>query len=95
MKHSAELVSSIENKLDKLVGEYKKTLKAIGDKEKEIEFLTNSNEEQKKQVRLLEEKIKLLKITKATEIKEGAAGAKLKINELVREIDKCIGLMNL
>ena len=62
---------------------------------KEIEFLTNSNEEQKKQVRLLEEKIKLLKIIKATEIKEGAADAKLKINELVREIDKCIGLMNL
>jgi len=95
MKHTSELVSSIENKLDKLVGEYKKNLKAVRDKEKEIEFLTNSNEEQKKQVRLLEEKIKLLKIIKATEIKEGAADAKLKINELVREIDKCIGLMNL
>ena len=95
MKQSAELVSSIENKLEKLGGQYKKNLKAVRELEKKIELLTNSNEEQKKQVRLLEEKIKLFKITRVTETKEGAADAKLKINELVREIDKCIGLLNL
>lgn len=60
----------------------------------EIQTLKTINEQQKETIKQLEEKIKLLKITKALEQKEGSVEAKLKINELLREIEKCIRLIN-
>ena len=60
---------------------------------KSSQELKKKNEEQNIIINELKEKIKVLKIAKTVERKEGIADAKLKINELVREIDKCIGLL--
>lgn len=94
MKNVVQLVSSIENKVKEMAEEHERIAGMIHDQKTEIAGLKKINEEQKGQIKTLEEKIKLLKIAKATETKEGAADAKLKINEMVREIDKCIGLLN-
>lgn len=94
MKDVATLVSGIEYKLGRLIAQ---NHKQRNDNEKltgEIQDLKQIINEQKNTVRLLEEKIKILKIAKTLESKEGNVEAKLKINELVREIDKCIGLLN-
>ena len=56
-------------------------------------FLINDNKESK---RKLEEKIKLLRITKSVSTQDEARNkeSRQKINEYVREIDKCIALLN-
>jgi len=94
MEDVSGLVTGIEDKVRKLM-EQSRRLSA--DKQKnhvEIQKLNEVIHEQKQINNQLEEKIRKLKIAKALETKEGNVDAKLKINELVREIDKCIGLLN-
>jgi hypothetical protein len=94
MKDVATLVSGIEYKLGKLIQQHQ--IQRADNKRhiKEIDDLKQLISEQKNTIRELEEKIRLLRIAKTLETKEGNVEAKLKINELVREIDKCIGLLN-
>jgi hypothetical protein len=94
MKDVATLVSGIEYKLWKLIEQHR-TQRSDNQKHiSEIKELKQVVSDQKNTIRILEDKIKLLKIAKTIEKKEGAVEAKLKINELVREIDRCIGLLN-
>ena len=94
MKDVAALVSGIEYKLGKLIEQ--RNIQQTDNKRfiSEINELNRIVNEQKNTIRQLEDKIKILKIAKTIETKEGNVEAKLKINELVREIDKCIGLLN-
>lgn len=88
------LVSGIEYKVRKLT-ERNQLLKTECEKLlNEIDELKVNLTRQKKNIEQLEEKVNLLKLAKAFETKEGNVEAKLKINELLREIDKCIGLLN-
>ena len=73
----------------------------LGISEQEIEALKAQNiklikeiEELKLSVKQLEYKNKIIKIAKALEGKQETTNAKLKINELLREVDRCIGLLN-
>ena len=94
MKDVATLVSGIDYKVRKLI-EHHGTLRTANENYiSEIRELRLVNGEQKLKIRQLEENIKLLKLAKTLENKEGNVEAKLKINEIVREIDKCIGLLN-
>jgi predicted RNase H-like nuclease (RuvC/YqgF family) len=90
----ATLVSGIEYKVRKLITR-NQSLKDENEKlKKEIEALKRTNTEQTELLRKSEEKVNIIKLAKTLETKEGNVEAKLKINELVREIDKCIGLLN-
>ena len=94
MKDVSTLVSGIEYKLGKLL-ETKHRLQAeIRTLKEIIEELNSDNQKQKETITQLEEKIKIQRLAKTIESKEGNVEAKMKINELVREIDKCIGLLN-
>ena len=94
MNDADELISGIEYKVRKLVNlqkEYKS----------ENELLLNQNtelkkniEEQKKIINQLKEEFNRIKLAKSLESMKGSNDAKLKINELVREIDKCIELLS-
>jgi predicted RNase H-like nuclease (RuvC/YqgF family) len=94
MKDVATLVSGIEYKLGRLIQQHHSQRADIKKHINEILELKQVITDQKNTIKQLEEKIKLLKIAKTLETKEGSVEAKLKINELVREIDKCIGLLN-
>ena len=94
MKDVATLVSGIEYKLGKLIQQHQIQRADNKSHIKEIDDLKQLISEQKNTIRELEEKIRLLRIAKTLETKEGNVEAKLKINELLREIDKCIGLLN-
>jgi len=94
MSEMLALLTGIQGKLQQLIG---KNQRILADNKKylsEIQELKNMNTQQKERIKQLEEKNNILKLAKTLEIKEGNVDAKLKINELVREIDKCIGLLN-
>ena len=90
------LVENIEKKVSKLIQLYQSV-----QKEKE-EILTENNKleldlsDKEKTIKRLEEKIKLLRITKSvsTQDDERNKESRQKINEYVREIDKCVALLN-
>ena len=94
MNDEITLISGIEYKVRKLL-ELKKKY------ENEIKVLTADNlklkeqlEEQKLYINKLKDQIEKIKIAKSLGNSDGSIEAKMKINELVREIDKCIGLLN-
>ena len=94
MKDVATLVSGIDYKIWKLI-EHHDLLRSENRRFiNEISELKQENNDQKRKIKQLEENVKILKLAKTLENKEGNVEAKLKINELVREIDKCIGLLN-
>jgi len=90
----ATLVSGIDFKIRRLIERHGLLLAENERYSKEIQELKQINENQKQNLKQLEEKINVLKLAKALENKEGNVEAKIKINELVREIEKCIGLLN-
>jgi phage shock protein A len=94
MADIAFLLSGIEEKLTGILERQLELQDDLRTKKKEIAELLQVSAEQKKTISELEEKIRLLKLSKTLEIKDGAQEAKSKINELVREIDKCMGLLN-
>ena len=59
-----------------------------------VDEQNNRLEELEKEVESLNEKNKILTITKTVLFKEDKKDTIKKINELVREIDNCIGLLN-
>ena len=90
------LVENIEKKVSKLIQLYQSV-----QKEKE-EILTENNKleldlsDKEKTIKRLEEKIKLLRITKSVSAQDNERNkeSRQKINEYVREINKCIALLN-
>jgi hypothetical protein len=87
-------LSGIEEKIRTLISRQSALQEQLKIKETELSELLQLNTRQKKIITELEEKLKLIKLSKTIENKDGAQAAKLKINELVREIDKCMGLLN-
>jgi len=60
---------------------------------KKIDLLTKKEQENTATIKYLEEKNKLLRVAKSLE-GEDKTKAKLRINELLREVDRCIALLN-
>lgn len=94
MDDEKTLVSGIEYKIRKL-------LEVKHKNESKINLLSNQNnefkdliEEQKLQIKNLKAQIEKIKLAKSLGNKNESSEAGIKINELVREIDKCIGLLN-
>lgn len=88
------LISGIEYKVRKLLEIKEKDKKRINILTDQKLKLEEQIKEQKLNINNLKEQIKKIKIAKSLENSDGTVEAKLKINELVREIDKCIGLLN-
>jgi hypothetical protein len=88
------LISGIEYKLRKLIDKLNQ-LKVENlhlAKKNAEQFKTIEN--QSKTIRELEEKYKVLKIAKSIDNNTNSFDQKIKINEMLREIEKCIGLLN-
>lgn len=94
MTNVTSLVSGIELKLHKLIDRQKELIEKLEKSQKEIQELNKIHDIQKVEIFKLKEQYRILKLSKTLETKEGAVEAKAKISELVREIDKCIGLLN-
>ena len=75
-----ELNAAIKTEKEKLAGE----IKVLNAKIENLMAITNE----------LESKLTVVKLAKALNKEESRTNVKLKINELVRDIDRCIGLLN-
>ena len=89
------LISGIEIKLNNLLSSYKK-VKSINSNLKEHNANLLSEIEQKNiEINTLKDKIKIISISKSVDASKGdIRQTKLKINEYIREIDKCIAQLN-
>lgn len=93
MKDLSVLVSGLRKKAELVIEKHR----AITEKNKqlsaEIVQLNEKLNQKNQQLTELEDRVKVLKISKSVE-SESTKDVKLKINEMVREIDKCIAQIN-
>lgn len=89
------IATNLKSKVGKLIFLNEKQEKEIIKLLDEKEELLKQAEDYKNTINKLEEKNKVLKLAKAfSEVSENSSDVKKKISELVREIDKCIALLN-
>lgn len=94
-KNTSLIVDSLQSKVEKLIIQHKKAKEDIKQLKEENTFLENKLTETKTQIMNLSEQNKVLKLAKSLSGKEGkSTEIKLRINELIREIDKCIAQVN-
>lgn len=95
MNSEFEIVKRIQHNVNQLVNERNALRESINDYNSQIEVLNSKLFQKEEEIQQLNEKLKIVKMAKSL---DGSADknteVKLKINELVREIDRCIGLLN-
>lgn len=90
-----EELNVLNRKLDELLTRYNELVTVVGNLRRDNESLKNSLLDRDEKVKELEIKYERVKLSGAL-LGEGenASEAKMKINDLVREIDKCVALLN-
>jgi len=95
MEEVSLIVSSLEKKTKELLKSYSELKRKNNIQENELSELRKKVDSQKETIKNLEERNKIIKLAKSlSESNPDTAEMKYKINELVREIDKCIAQMN-
>ena len=90
-----DIVNNIEVKLVKFITKYELIKKEKLLLQQENGASVAGLESKEKEILNLQEKIKLMNISKSGDAsKQEVKETRLKINEYVREIDKCIALLN-
>ena len=93
MKDISILVSGVKRKAEKLIEKQTALVEKNEKLSDELYKVKQELTEKSQQVSELNDKIKLLKLAGSVD-GEGTKEVKLKINEMVREIDKCIAQIN-
>ncbi len=88
------LVSGIEFKARELATRYSAVKNENEELRRKNQQLLNKLEEKETNLKQTQYKNQIIKIAKAIEREKGSTNAKRLINELLREVDRCIGLMN-
>ena len=89
------LISGIEIKLNNLLSSYKKVKSINSNLKEENANLLSEIEQKNIEINTLKDKIKIISISKSVDASKGEIKqTKLKINEYIREIDKCIAQLN-
>ena len=89
------IVNNIEVKLGKLIAKYQQVKQEKLILQQENEGFVASLKLKGIEILNLQEKVKLMNISKSVDAsKQEVKETRLKINEYVREIDKCIALLN-
>ena len=88
------IIKELNLKIEQLIKGYISSLDKNKNLEAEIQALRNRIEQLKGENSRLNENIKALKVANAISTGDGSSEAKIRISQLVREIDKCIALLN-
>jgi len=94
MEQSGEYVLLIEKKVQELIGLYEQLKSDSEGLIKKNDELNQIIKTQSDRIQELEKKVINLKLAKQLTNNKEAAEAKKKINEVLREIDKCVGLLS-
>jgi predicted nucleic acid-binding Zn-ribbon protein len=90
-----DIIVELQNKINTLIDRYKSLKEQVGVLNEEKERLVSELDKANENYRVLEEKYNNLKLTGTILAETGDPGeAKKRINQIVREIDKCIALLN-
>jgi peptidoglycan hydrolase CwlO-like protein len=88
-------IERLHNKLESLLANYQHLKEELNVSSQRVDELSKKLEVQNNTIQQLNEKNKVLKLSSSMQGDQGDnKAAKQKINELVREIDKCIALLN-
>ena len=89
------VLNELKFKVERLIKLYISSLQTIEDQKSRIEELSAEIENLKSEKQNLNEELKTARVANALSGSgDGSYRAKLRINQLVREIDKCIALLN-
>ena len=89
------LINNLKEKIKRFISLYEKLKDENSSLAKENSELINKNIEKDNIIKELEEKYETLKIAKTVAgSTDSSHDAKIKVNRIVREIDKCIALLN-
>jgi len=89
------IINNIGLNVEKLIEKYTQLKAEKKDLLQDNDALDAQLQEKQKQVVALQDKVKLMNISKSVDVsKQEVKETRLKINEYVREIDKCIALLN-
>lgn len=95
MNTSEPTISGIKQKINALALQKKELTERVASLENQVSKLESAASGQKEELDSMAEKNKILIMAKALKSSDQeASGSKQKINELVREIDRCIALLN-
>lgn len=94
MSSFSDLVNKLESKVLILLEQKRALATEVEVFRNEIAQLQKENKQLNEQLLTLEERNQILRIAKGKVSKEERAEMKLKINEIVREVDKCISQLN-
>lgn len=94
MEQAKDLVSRINEQVLELLGRHRSLKGEFAELQAKHAELLELVENQKEEIGKLQEQIVKLKIAKSLTDKEGSTEVKAKIEDLLREIDKCMGLLN-
>ena len=92
-KHDA-VINELNFKIDKLIKLYISSLEQNKSLESKIQDLQSELENLQRENKDLNNKLKTTRVASAISEGNGSYKAKMRINQLVREIDKCIALLN-
>ncbi|MCB0402571.1 MAG: hypothetical protein KDD41_10845 [Flavobacteriales bacterium] len=93
MKDVSLLTSGIRQKVEKLIAKQSSLQSENTKLSEQIIKIKQELEEKSQRISELEDKVNMLKIAGSVD-SESTKEVKLKINEMVREIDKCIAQIN-
>ncbi|WP_455785497.1 hypothetical protein [Butyricimonas faecihominis] len=88
------VINELNTKVERLIKLYISSLDKNREMDSEMKELRIQIERMKSENMKLHEEIKTLKVVAAISTGEGSSEAKNRISQLVREIDKCIALLN-
>lgn len=94
MKSASTLITGIEYKVRKLIEQIEKLENINIQLNTKIEQLNTNIKDLGLTIEEQQERIKVLKLAKSLNKEESKTEVKLKINELLREIDNCVRLLN-
>ena len=88
------VLNELKFKVERLIKLYISSLEQNKSLESKVQELQSELENVKREKQDLNDKLKTTKVASAISSGEGSYEAKMRINQLVREIDKCIALLN-
>ncbi|MDQ3190556.1 MAG: hypothetical protein M3Q58_03095 [Bacteroidota bacterium] len=95
MSNVSTKINGLQAKVEKLISLHRNLMAQNTELKRENSNLLEQKEILKTTVNNLEDQIKIIKLAKSLSDTDGnSQKAKIKINELVREIDNCIAFLN-
>ena len=95
MKDNRDQLKELKIKVEKLINLHEQLAKQNQQLQTFNNQLIQKSQRQESQITELEEKIKVIKLAQQLSgSDQNTRDIKLKINEYIREIDKCLGLIN-